>query len=181
MAEENKVVETEAKEVSKTEKFKEHIQKIIWQTTGKKVSKSVAWELYKNIYHGSVEFVLNDADHKVPLAGVCTLEILETKPRGSKAGLDKDGNPIEGAEVWEVVPRMRVNSSSVVNKYVEWKYGLGNHTDVEEKHYGIFKSDEETEAEFKAKAEKKAEKKADAPADDTEAKVDEALVGLDEI
>ena len=169
MADETKVTNevTEAKEVSKTDKFKEHVQKIIFQVTGKKVSKSTAWELYKAIFHGSVEFVLNDPDKKVPLAGVCTLEVLETKPRGSKAGLDKDGNPIDGAEPWTCVPRFRVYPSSVVDNYVEYKYGLGDHEGIVEKHYGVFKTEEEVAAPAKE------EKKADA--------VSEALSGLDEI
>ena len=165
----------ETKEVSKTELFKEHIQKIIYQQTGKKVSKSVAWGLFKAIYHGSIEFAINQEDKKVPLSGVCTIEILETKPRGSKAGLDENGNPIEGAEVWPCVPRARFYPSSVVDKYVEYKYGLGNHEDVVEIHYGIYKTDD-------APAESEAEETAEAPAESTEeVDLDEALADLDEI
>jgi len=194
--------ETEVKEVSKTEQFKEHLQKIIWQSTGKKVAKSTAWELYKNLFHGTVEFVLNDEDKKLPLAGVATFEILETKPRGSKAGLKQvvkeDGSKVweedPDAEAWDVVPRFRVYPSSVIDTLVEYKYGLGGHS-VEEKHYGIFKPDEETEAEFKAKdTAKKADKdkaakvakapkakKAAEPEGSVEDDLDDALADLDEI
>ena len=79
---------TEVKEVSETEKFKAHIQRIIFQETGKKVSKSVAWNLYKAMIHGSFEYTLNMEDNKagekkLPLSGVCTFEVINTKPRVS--------------------------------------------------------------------------------------------------
>lgn len=182
MAEENKVAvateETkEVKERSKTDMFKEHIQKIVYQTLGVKVSKDKAWALFKNITHGTTEFVLNieetvdeegnKSGKKLPLAGVGTFCILETKPRGSKAGLDKDGNPIEGAEVWACVPRYRFYPSSVTEKLVEQAYGLADHG-VEVEHYGIFKEDAEPVVE--EKAEKKQVKKADKKAEKKEAK-----------
>lgn len=173
----------EVKERSKTDRFKEHVQKIIFQELGVKVSKDKAWSLFKAITHGTFEFVLNEEDKKLPLAGVGTYEILETKPRGSKAGLDKDGNPIEGAEAWECVPRPRFYPSSVMNKMVEQVYGLADHG-VEIEHYGIFKA-EEPIAEKVEKAEKSAKKdkapkkeavKAEAVAEAT----DEVDVDLDE-
>lgn len=133
----------EAKGVSKTDAYKVHLQKIIYQELGVKVSRDKAWNLFKSVIHGTVEHVLNIEDRKLPLAGVGTFEILETKPRGSKAGLDKDGNPIEGAEAWACVPRFRFYTSSVIDKLVEHSYGLGDH-DIEEKHYGVYK--EETSA-----------------------------------
>lgn len=131
---------------SKTEVFKEHLQLIIYQQTGKKVSKSKAWEIFKAITHGTVEFVLNlpketeEDERKLPLAGVGTFQILETSPRGSKAGLDKDGNPIEGATPWPCVPRFRFYPSSTIDTLCEFKYGLGDH-EVTEKHYGLFTED----------------------------------------
>ena len=97
--------------------------------------------------HGSFEYTLNMEDNKagekkLPLSGVCTFEVINTKPRGSKAGLDKDGKPVEGAKVWDSVPRMRVWPSQIVQDRVERAYGLGEHEDLEVKHYGIFKEDE---------------------------------------
>lgn len=172
MAEEIMATETkEVKERSKTDCFKEHIQKIIYQTTGMKVSKDKAWAMFKNIIHGTTEFVLNieGEEKKLPLAGVGTFCILETKPRGSKAGLDKDGNPIEGAKIWDCVPRFRFYPSSVTEKMVEQVYGCADHG-IEVEHYGIFKTADEvaegieveaTEAEVVETTEAPAEAKAD--------------------
>lgn len=132
------------KKVSKTEQFKVHLQKIIFQELGVKVSKDKAWNLFKAVILGTVEFTLKDADNKLPLAGVGTFEVLKTKPRGSKAGLDEEGNPKEGAKVWPFVPRMRCYFSSVVDKMLEQFYGLEDHG-VEMKSYGIFREDSPVE------------------------------------
>lgn len=145
MAEEIMATETtEVKERSRTDLFKEHVQKMIYQTLGVKVSKDKAWAMFKNMIHGTTEFVLNieGEEKKLPLAGVGTFCILETKPRGSKAGLDKDGNPIEGAEVWNCVPRFRFYPSSVTAKMVEQVYGCADHG-ITISHYGIFKTEDD--------------------------------------
>lgn len=164
----NETVET--KELTKTDAYKVHLQKIIHQELGIKVSRDKAWGLFKAIIHGTVEHVINleGAEKKLPLAGVGTFEILETKPRGSKAGLDKDGNPIEGAEAWPCVPRFRFYPSSVIDNLVEFSYGLGDH-DIEVKHYGVYKTEEAVEAkaeEVNDAVEAKAEEEAKAPAAD---------------
>lgn len=122
----------------KTELFKQHIQKIIYQQLGVKVSKDKAWNLFKATELGTIQFVLKQDDKKLALSGIANFEVLETKPRGSKAGLDKDGNPVDGAKVWPCVPRFRMYPSSVVDKLVEKAYGLGDHDDVELKDYGIY-------------------------------------------
>lgn len=153
MSKEN-VETTEKKELSKTEQYKVHLQKIVYQELGIKVSRDKAWSLFKSIIHGTVEHVLHIEDKKMPLAGVGTFQVLETKPRGSKAGFDKDGNPIEGAESWPCVPRFRFYPSSVIDNLVEHSYGLGDH-DVKEEHYGLYKSEEDVEAEKKVKEDKK--------------------------
>lgn len=150
-----KEVKTTEKELRKTDVYKQHIQKIIYQELGIKVSRDKAWSLFKAIIHGTVQHVLKLEDKKLPLAGVGTWEVLETKPRGSKAGLDKEGNVIEGAEAWPCVPRFRFYPSSVIDNLVEHSYGLGGH-EVTEKNYGIYKSDEEVAAEASAKEAKKA-------------------------
>ena len=153
--------ETSTKERGKTDVFKEHVQKIIFQTLGVKVSKEVAWNLFKAIQHGTVEFVINieGENKKLPLAGVGTFEILETKPRGSKAGLDPEGNSIEGAIPWPCVPRFRFYPSVTIDNLVEYSYGLGEHeiNEDEIKHYGLYAPAAEPVVE--AKPEKKAEPK----------------------
>lgn len=173
--EEKKAVEV--KEKSKTDRFKEHIQKIIYQELGVKVSKDKAWGLFKAIIHGTTEFVLNlDGDKKLPLSGVGTFQVLETKPRGSKAGLDDKGEKIEGAKVWPFVPRFRFYPSSVIDSLLEQFFDLEDHG-IEMKHYGIFRTEEEVaEPKKDEKAAKKQEKKAEkskkeeaAPVEDNEA------------
>lgn len=131
---------TEVKKVSKTDQYKAHLQAIIKQTTGQKVSKEVAWNLFKNIMAGTVQFTLNQEDHKLPLAGVGNFEVIKTQPRGSKAGLDKEGNPIPGAEVWEFVPRYRFYPSVAVERVVEDFFGLGGH-ELDKVNYGIYAED----------------------------------------
>lgn len=126
------------KKVSKTDLYKQHLQRIIYQQLGVKVSKDKAWQLFKGVQKGTLEFVTKLEDHKLPLAGIGTYEIIETKPRGSKAGLDKDGKPIEGAKPWPCVPRYRFYPSSVIDDLVEKAYGLGDHDDVKEEHYGLY-------------------------------------------
>lgn len=168
----------EPKQPSKTDTYKQHLQKIIYNQLGVKVSKDKAWGLFKDIIAGTVEFTLKQEDKKLPLAGVGTFEIMETKPRGSKAGLDKEGNPIEGAEAWPCVPRFKFYPSSITDKIVEHAYGLGGHEDIEEKHYGIYAP----EAVVEEKSEK-AENKADVKEEAAPAESDDAadLPGLDDL
>lgn len=144
----------------KTDLFKQHIQRIIYQKLGVKVSKDKAWDLFKAMIHGTVEHVIHLDDKKLSLSGVGSFEILETSPRGSKAGLDKDNNPIEGAEVWSCVPRFRFYPSSTIHARVEKSYGLGNHDDLKEQHYGLYS---EEEPEGKKEPAKKDAKKVDKP------------------
>lgn len=124
-------------EGTKTEILKKHLQLIVRQVTGNKVSQDTAWDLFKAITHGVVELTSELEDHKISLAGVGTFEVLETKPRGSKAGLDKDKKPIPGATPWKFVPRYRFYPSSTIDMLLEQKLGLAKHN-IEDKHYGLF-------------------------------------------
>ena len=138
-----------AKEQSKTQLFQSHIQEIVYQVTGKKVSRDTAWKLYKALMNGSVEFTLNQPEdakgnRTVSLAGVGKFTVSKSEPRGAKAGLDKDGNPVEGAEVWEFVPRVKFSFSSSVKAKVEGHFGFGEDPKEWEK-TGIFKEDNEQE------------------------------------
>ena len=161
----------EVKNPTKTDLVKKNTQAIIKQTLGVKVSKEKAWELFKNLIHGTVELTMNVEGKSIPLSGVGTFEVLETKPRGSKAGLDKDGNAIEGAKVWDCVPRFRFYPSSTIDKMLEQEYGLADHG-IEMKHYGIYAAEtaEEVEAEEEV-----------ACADETETCTAEAPAEVDEI
>lgn len=136
----------EKRERSKTYRFKEHLQAIVRQELGVKVSMDKAWQLFKAINAGTEEFVLNlpseeGKGKRLPLSGIGTFSVIESKPRGSKAGLDKDGNQV--GESWPFVPRYRFYPSTAVNKRVEKFYGFGDHDDVELKHYGVFREDDD--------------------------------------
>lgn len=132
----------ETGKVNKTDLLKQHIQAIIKQNLGVKVSKEKAWQLFKAVIMGTVELTFNVEGKQIPLSGVGTFEVLETKPRGSKAGLDENGNPIDGAKPWPYVPRFRFYPSSNIDNLMEQKCGLADHG-IEEKHYGIYALNEE--------------------------------------
>lgn len=132
MSQETKTATTEvaeAKTPSKTELFKEHLQKIVSQTLGVKVSKDKAWNLYKAFTYGQFEFCINDGgeDLSLSLAGVGVIKVLKTAARGKKAGLDKDGNKIEGATAMEFVPRPKFYPSSRIEQMVEQMTGAADH------------------------------------------------------
>lgn len=162
----------------KTVMFKEHIQKIIYQQTGFEVSKDKAWNLFKAIIHGTVQFVLKQ-DRVVPqdanfeeqsyetrtlsLAGVGKFSILESKARGKKAGLDADGNKIDGVEPWETVPRFRFRPSSMIERVVNAFYGHAEEG-YKETNYGIYAADEPVTAEENPAEKKEAPKGKKAPA-----------------
>lgn len=139
-------VEAPVKEVSKTDLYKEHLQKIISARVGKTISKEKAWAIFKDLIHGTVEFVFNTEDNVLPLAGVGTFKILKTVARGKKAGLDAEGNPIPGAKAYEFVPRAKMYFSSSVDKGLEQRYGLADYG-LEVKSYGLYAKDTETVAE----------------------------------
>jgi hypothetical protein len=153
MAEVKQKTPVEAKELSKTDLFKAHLQKIVKDVTGNRISKSAAWDLFKDIIAGTVEFVENQplekADgednlgtRRLPLAGVGSFEILNVKPRGTKAGLRKNEAgewvPDESLKVWDYVPRFRFYASSKISERLEQVFGLEDHG-AEIKHYGLYR------------------------------------------
>lgn len=145
---------------AKTDRVKQHIQAIIKQQLGVKVSKQAAWDLFKAIIHGMVQFTLNDEKQEVPLAGVGTFKVLQTKPRKSKVGK------------MEYVPKFRFYPSSVIDKLLEQSAGFEDHG-IKQVDYGLFAkdvpADDEEPEKPKAKSKAKADpKKEDVPADDEE-------------
>lgn len=132
---------SEEKKLSSTDVYKNHLQAIIYQELGVKVSRDKAWKLFKAIILGTVQHVAKIDGNKLSLAGIGSFEIIKSTPRGSKAGLDKDGNPIPGATPWPFVPRMRWYTSSVVDSNVESMFGLGDNPDAELTNYGLYKTD----------------------------------------
>jgi nucleoid DNA-binding protein len=143
------------KKVSKTDNFKAHVQAIVKQVLGVKVSKAKAWELFKAIMNGTLEFTAKDEQNALSLAGIGTFKVLKTAARGKKAGFDADGKPIEGAKVYPFVPRAKFYYSESAQKYLEQFFGLEDHG-VELKDTGLFAKDaevvEEAEAETATEA-----------------------------
>lgn len=138
---------SEIKEKSQTELFKEWYQRVIFETTGEEVSKSKAWELFKATQLGVAQYVAElegenklGAVKKLALAGVGNFEVQMLKPSGKKAGesIDfktREVKKIEGAKVWEYVPKFKVYPSSKVQNIIEQLYGLEDHG-LEIKKYG---------------------------------------------
>lgn len=120
---------SEIKKVSATDVYKEHLQAIIYQELGTKVSKDKAWKLFKAIILGTVQHVAKIDGGKLSLAGIGTFQVQKTKARGSKAEAG-----------WPFVPRFKFRASSVVAASVEKMFGLGGHDDLEVKDYGIYAS-----------------------------------------
>lgn len=121
-----------------TRVFKEHIRQIILQELGVEVSIEKAWKLYKSMEFGRLEFVLNTTGQRLPLTGIGTYVVRQTKPRGKKAGVDRYGNPISGAEVVSFVPRFRLRPSSVVQDICDAYFGMSK-KEIDTKHYGLFR------------------------------------------
>lgn len=140
--------------VERTELFKEHLQLMIKDVTGVKVSKKVAWELFKAFHKGTVEFVAKDEDNKLPLSGIGKFEILFASPTGKKAGmvdavnedgtpkLDKDGKAVKVKDdtlpVWDFIPRFKFRPSSAFNDTLATMFNCPD-SERELEHFGIFK------------------------------------------
>ena len=87
-------------------------------------------------------------------------EIIETKGRGAKAGLDKEGNPIAGAEVHDTLMRYRFYPSEAMVRVVDRFYGVAKPDDEQEPYfinYGLY-SDSETLRDLLSVVERKSKK-----------------------
>lgn len=136
---------------SKTERFKEHVQKIVSDTLGVEVSKEKAWNLFKNIERGTMQFVALDEDNRLPIAGVGTYEIVFSKPTGKRAGFVKDenGNEVKDPtlEVWNYIPRYKVRTSSTIENELYNIFKCPGHT-KEVNYLGTLKEDIEEDEEI---------------------------------
>lgn len=121
----------------RTKKFQEHLQKIIKDELGEVVAQRDAWELFKAIIFGTVQFTANDEENKLPLAGVGRFEVLKTVPRGRKKEED-----------WEFTPKWRFYPSAKINQWLEQEFGMEDH-DADLGSYGLFNEAEEIGGEVK--------------------------------
>jgi len=65
-----------------TKAFQDELARVASETLGVKVSRAKAWALYKNTTNATVEFVANQKDTKLSLAGIGRFYINKSKPRG---------------------------------------------------------------------------------------------------
>lgn len=129
---------TDEKKVAKvtTDQLKETLQVAIGETLGTKISKQKAWEVFKMIHHAVptllVENIGENEEAILSLAGVGKYKLVKTEPRGKKAGLDQDGNPVEGAYIYPFVPRYKFYPSSATMDTIEIKMGVADSDKVKE-------------------------------------------------
>ena len=86
--------------------FKEKIQRTL-SLSGITVNKNLAWQIYKDMFYATVEFTVNDSEHRLPLSGVGTFSVRESVPRRGKS------------EEYNFVPRFKVKPSSRINALLE--------------------------------------------------------------
>lgn len=128
--------------MSKVDHFKRHVQLILEDELGVTVSQQKAWDIYKQITKGLVEFTVKSGDHELSIAGIGKYRIHHSEPRGLKAGLDKNGNKIPGAKVWEYVPRFKYTPSTAITNFIYDALKLEPSDEVYVP-IGIFRSQEE--------------------------------------
>ena len=90
--------------MSLTDEFKDGLQQIL-AARGVKVSKQSAWDIFKDIINGTVDFCIKHG--KLSLAGIGVFRLLKSQPRAGKVG------------VYKFVPRFRFAPSTRINKYLE--------------------------------------------------------------
>ncbi len=90
--------------MSLTNEFKDGLQGIL-AARGIKASKQTAWDIFKDIINGTVDFCIKHG--KLPLAGIGVFRLLKSQPRAGKVG------------VYKFVPRFRFAPSTRINKYLE--------------------------------------------------------------
>lgn len=128
--------------MSKVDYFKRHVQLILEDELGVSVSQQKAWDIYKQITKGLVEFTVKSGDHELSISGIGKYRIHHSEPRGVKAGLDKDGKKIPGAKVWEYVPRFKYTPSTAIMNFIYDVLKLEPSDEVYVP-IGIFRSQEE--------------------------------------
>lgn len=117
MSEEKKVpteVQVEEKEKrersageQRTQAFKAHLQAMIKDRLDVKVSRETAWNMFKDMMFGTLQFVVCQEDKRLPLSGVGTFEVIKAGARGKKKE--------EGVNF---VPKYRFYPSTTIEKLV---------------------------------------------------------------
>lgn len=115
------------KQLSQKEQYVEHIQGLMELTLGVKVSKAKVWDFIKDFNLATMLFTLKQPKETLSLAGVAKHRVVRSTPRGAKAGLDAEGKKIDGAKVWDFVPRYRVKVSSKMENILEQVLGQEDH------------------------------------------------------
>jgi hypothetical protein len=104
-------------ELTRTAKFQEELRfNFARLLEGKllkgKLSRDVAWKLFKESFDSMVEFVRTDSDMKLPLAGIGTFKIDMKPPR----------RPVKGGEsklaAYDAIPHLKWKPSDRYRKYL---------------------------------------------------------------
>lgn len=110
-------VKTEA-EMTRTEKFQVALQSAFSEILGKKISRDQAWKLFKESFDTSVNFLVLDAENRLPLSGIGTFEIRKSKPRPPVSGA-----PSKLAK-YETIPHLKFKPSSRYRDFLFAKFGI---------------------------------------------------------
>jgi hypothetical protein len=113
-------VAAEEAEKSKTELFKELLQHNLGAILGMKISKEIAWKLFKETVETPVSFCLTlpAEDRRLPLAGLGTYSIRMSKPRApvTRAGAEKKESRYAG---FKEIPHFRFKPSDRIRKFLD--------------------------------------------------------------
>ena len=96
----------------KTDTFKVHLQGIIKDRLGEKVSKETAWNLFKDVINGTVQYVACQEDKHLSLSGIGRFEVIKVMARGLKKEAGKTHSP-----------KFRFYPSSSIEKFVDSAMG----------------------------------------------------------
>lgn len=122
----------------RTDRFKQHIQAMLKRKFDIKVSKETAWQFFKEMQVGLIQFVVSEEDKKVALSGVGNYEIILAQARGKAK---------ERGESY--LPKFRFYPSTATDRTIRQLMGLDPITEAIEG-IGIF--DEDSTDHFAAQA-----------------------------
>lgn len=105
------------KEISRTTKFQNELQKNLGEVLGQKLSRETAWKLFKECLDTTVVFVAKDEEKKLPLSGVGTFLIKMSPPRKPVVREGEEAKESKYAGIPEL-PRFRYKISERYKKYL---------------------------------------------------------------
>lgn len=113
----NQGLELKKEQLTRTERFQEILRESLMEILGdklvkKKLTRDVAYKLFKECFDTMVDFVRLDEENKLPLAGIGTFAITMSPPR----------NPVRGGvsklSQFEEIPHLKWKPSDRYRKYL---------------------------------------------------------------